>query len=147
MIHCVNLLTEDEDFIFTQEEEKSAECEYATALSEYLFEPNAAILKAGAFKSVAKRYGLLKLDKNTHLYTSSALPDSFPGRIWRIQKSCLLTRLQKAHGDPDFCSSHPKIHKFPIRRGCQLCGIPHRVRKWLCIERSYFSFCHFCEIC
>lgn len=51
----------------------------------YLYEPNAAILKAGAFKSIAKMYNLEKIQSSTHLYTSSELVDGFPGRIFKIE--------------------------------------------------------------
>ena len=50
----------------------------------YLYEPSAAILKAGAYKLIAERFGLLKLDVNTHLYGSEELVSNFPGRVWRI---------------------------------------------------------------
>lgn len=53
----------------------------------YLYEPNAAILKAGMFKSIAKYYLLDKLAPNTHLYTNNALLEDFPGRKFRIIKS------------------------------------------------------------
>ena len=53
----------------------------------FLFEPNAAILKAGAYKLVAQRFRLQKLDVNTHLYTSETLVPDFPGRVWRIKEA------------------------------------------------------------
>ena len=52
---------------------------------QYLYEPNAAVLKAGAFRVVAARYGLTKLAPNSHLYTSHELRTDFPGRIFRLQ--------------------------------------------------------------
>lgn len=51
----------------------------------YLYEPNASIMKAGAFKSVASRYRLRKLHPNTHLYTSEEFVSEFPGRKFRIE--------------------------------------------------------------
>ncbi len=48
----------------------------------YLYEPNAAVLKAGAFRVTAARFGLVKLAPNSHLYTSDALKPDFPGRIF-----------------------------------------------------------------
>ncbi len=83
-IHCVNLETEDEEAVFTQEEEREAECEYAEDTGEYVYEPNAAILKAGGFKTMAKRYGLKKMGVNTHLYTGERVIEGWPGRVWRI---------------------------------------------------------------
>ncbi len=51
----------------------------------YLYEPNACLLKAGAFKSVAVHYGLYKLHPHTHLYTSGSLLP-FPGRRFEIRE-------------------------------------------------------------
>jgi 16S rRNA G966 N2-methylase RsmD len=51
---------------------------------QYLFEPNASILKAGAFKSVASRFNLSKLHASTHLYTADHLVENFPGRVFRV---------------------------------------------------------------
>jgi hypothetical protein len=53
----------------------------------FLYEPNAAILKAGAYKLVAARFGLQKLDPNTHLYISNTVVEHFPGRVWRIKEA------------------------------------------------------------
>lgn len=53
----------------------------------YLYEPNAAILKAGAFKSIAAKTGLLKLNINSHLYTSEHLLKNFPGRSFKLLKT------------------------------------------------------------
>lgn len=52
----------------------------------YLYEPNASILKAGAFKSIAASFSVFKLAPSTHLYTSHELLVDFPGRIFRIEK-------------------------------------------------------------
>lgn len=51
----------------------------------YLYEPNAAILKSGAFKTIGNSFGLKKLHEHSHLYTSEALVD-FPGRSFKIEK-------------------------------------------------------------
>ncbi len=50
----------------------------------YLYEPNAAILKSGGFKSIGKTMGIKKLHEHSHLYTSEELQD-FPGRRFRIE--------------------------------------------------------------
>lgn len=51
---------------------------------QYLYEPNSAIMKSGAFDAVSHHYNIGKLHKNTHLYTSGTLID-FPGRRFAIQ--------------------------------------------------------------
>lgn len=73
---------------YTREEEQGAQISYASVLKCYLYEPGAAMMKAGAFKFLGHRYGLEKLNPNTHLYTSNSLVDKFPGRAFEI-KECL----------------------------------------------------------
>ena len=84
-ITAIDLGKKDQAFVFTKEEERNCSLEIGNwKLENYLYEPSAAILKAGAYKLVAQRYGLHKLDVNTHLYGSETLIENFPGRVWRI---------------------------------------------------------------
>lgn len=84
-ITTIDLAQKDQAFVFTREEEQHCGLDIRDGkLANYLYEPNAAILKAGAYKLVAQRFGLHKLDVNTHLYTSLQFIENFPGRVWRI---------------------------------------------------------------
>lgn len=84
-VTTVNLTKKkDEIFAFYLEEEKEIEASFSTPL-EYLYEPNSAILKAGAFKCASNHYKLLKLHEHSHLYTSHNLVD-FPGRVFKINE-------------------------------------------------------------
>ena len=92
-ITCIDLAEPEKAFRFSREEESAAVASYQpsafslqTSAISYLYEPNAAILKAGAYKLVGARYGLQKLDVNTHLYTSERLVTDFPGRKWKIEQ-------------------------------------------------------------
>ncbi len=73
-------------FEFLLENERTAEVTFSDPM-RYVYEPNAAILKAGAFRSVAMQFGLNKLAPNSHLYTSDELKPDFPGRIFVLQES------------------------------------------------------------
>ena len=53
---------------------------------KYLYEPNLAILKSGAFKTVALRFELEKLGPHTHLYTSTKKIENFPGKTYCIDE-------------------------------------------------------------
>lgn len=71
-------------FSFTFSDERNAN----TLLGEpdqYLYEPNASILKSGAFKLMSERFGLIKSDVNTHLYTSPVVVSNFPGKVFHIE--------------------------------------------------------------
>lgn len=85
-IEAVNLLNEGErqTFRFTFPEEQAQAVQFSEP-GAYLYEPNASIMKAGAFKSIASRYQLRKIHVNTHLYTSDELVPEFPGRKFRIE--------------------------------------------------------------
>jgi 16S rRNA G966 N2-methylase RsmD len=65
-------------------DERDAEVNFDNP-QQYVYEPNAAVLKAGAFRLVAARFGLTKLAPNSHLYTSEVLRTDFPGRIFALQ--------------------------------------------------------------
>lgn len=54
---------------------------------KHLFEPNAAILKAGAFQQISAHLKIDKLHQHSHLYSSDNLID-FPGRRFKI-KQCI----------------------------------------------------------
>ncbi|MFM7488678.1 MAG: THUMP-like domain-containing protein [Cytophagales bacterium] len=72
------------DFIFKFSDERNLSAE-TSAPQGFLYEPNAAILKAGAYKSIARHFGLQKIHPNTHLYTSEKMVHEFFGRIFKIE--------------------------------------------------------------
>lgn len=85
LVHCVDLHPDGTagTFSFTFAGEAVAEC----AISEprtYLYDPATAVRKAGAFRTVAERFGLAKLAPSTHLYTSDTLVPGFPGRVFEV---------------------------------------------------------------
>ena len=68
---------------FTISQEHNASCVMAEQVEGYLYEPGAALLKAGAYRILSERYGVKKLHSNSHLYTSDTEID-FPGRCFRV---------------------------------------------------------------
>lgn len=72
-----------EPFTYTLSEEKNAVCQLADRVETYLYEPGAALLKAGPYRLLSQRYGVKKLHPNSHLYTSSVQVD-FPGRCFQV---------------------------------------------------------------
>ncbi|MEM1259134.1 MAG: class I SAM-dependent methyltransferase [Bacteroidota bacterium] len=75
---------EEVHFEFLWDEEKTTKVEYGDP-EGYLYEPNAAILKAGGFNSIGKAFKLKKIAPHSHLYTSTERID-FPGRIFKIEQ-------------------------------------------------------------
>jgi len=72
-------------FTYFMEEEVQARVSFAPSIGAYLYEPNAAVMKSGAFKLIGERFDVHKLHINTHLYTSDKLLLDFPGRVFKVQ--------------------------------------------------------------
>lgn len=71
----------------TRKTEQLAEVHYSTPL-KYLYEPHAAVLKAGAFRTICDTFSLNKLAINSQLYTSEHLLNGFPGRVFEVVAVC-----------------------------------------------------------
>lgn len=81
-IHAVDV-SRNLHFSFFAEEEKSYRAQECAPL-QYLYEPDASLLKAGAFNMIQKNYPLYKIHQHSHLYTSSEWIPNFQGRIFII---------------------------------------------------------------
>lgn len=81
-IEAVDLARAKPFTFFTEDEARAAVVH--SEPKRYLYEPGAAILKAGAFRLMAERFQVSKLHAHTHLYTSDRLAEDFPGRIFEV---------------------------------------------------------------
>lgn len=80
---CINFKNQGEDKIeFDLQEESKAEARYGE-IQQYIYEPNVSLLKAGAFQYISNLYGIDKLHKHTHLYTSND-QKKFAGRTFEV---------------------------------------------------------------
>ena len=111
--HCVNLKPEISEFVFTYDEEQAEDCAYTSDISTYLYEPNASILKAGAFRSIGRQYDLLKLHPNSHLYTSDRLVGSFPGRTFMVDGCSAFARAEVKKLLGGVTQANMTIRNFP----------------------------------
>lgn len=75
-----------ETFEFTDEEEKNCISFFSDGIDKYLYEPNVATLKSGAFKSVGNQFNINKLHVNSHLYTSNEFITDFQGRSFEVKE-------------------------------------------------------------
>lgn len=83
-IVSVTLNEKEKSFSFFKGEEHIEADILENDLGQYLYEPDTALLKSGAFNLIASRYGLQKLHAQTQLYTSDQVIESFPGRRFKI---------------------------------------------------------------
>ncbi len=98
-------------FSFTPAEERSTTPHYGPP-QHFLYEPDAALLKAGAFKSFAVRFGLTKLHPHAHLYTSARQILEIPGRSFRIEAVVKYDRKAVARYLPEY-KANIAVRHFP----------------------------------
>jgi uncharacterized protein YfkK (UPF0435 family) len=84
-IHTINLIDEHttQELSFSRNQE--TEINYSLPLN-FLYEPNASIMKSGSFSELVKRFPVSKLHTNSHLFTSNKIVENFPGRSFVIHK-------------------------------------------------------------
>lgn len=131
LIKTVHLRTNKIDaFSFHLQEESETLVEYSEPL-QFLYEPNASIMKSGGFHTLAKQFGLFKLAPNTHLYTSEKKQPDFPGRIIAIEK---VEKPAKGF----IKAANVVVRNYPLK--------PEEIRKKFKIAESKDVFCYACTL-
>ena len=114
LIHCHHLHHgRTDEFVFTRKEEDEAEASYASEVKEYLYEPHAALMKAGPFKMLSQKEEVDKLARNTHLYTSDRFIADFPGRIFKVLTEIRPTRKEVLKWLPEG-RAHVVTRNYPV---------------------------------
>ncbi len=108
VVKAVHLFKDQID-ILEKRSELDFEIQYGPVKS-FLFEPNAAIRKAGIYASLAQQLKLEKLHPNSHLFTGDALID-FPGRTFRVRKQ-LAYRPKKLRKELGLNQAHITTRNF-----------------------------------
>ena len=83
-IYCIN---DAQSFVCDELDMESSQVKIAPSTLEemqYLYEPNASLMKAGCFGVLSGRYDARMLSKNSHLFVSREPIEAFPGRSFRI---------------------------------------------------------------
>ncbi|MCR4965390.1 MAG: class I SAM-dependent methyltransferase [Bacteroidales bacterium] len=115
MITAANLNGSDSEvFTFSQEEEAQSIPTWAEKVSAYLYEPNVAIMKAGAYKSLSCRYPVQKLGSSTHLYTSEECVADFPGRILKVIKTMPFNKREIREVSKEWGRANVAVRNFPL---------------------------------
>ena len=92
ILNAVNLTKNNSTTLtFTKSDEKNAIIKLGFP-KQYLYEPNAAIMKSGGFRFVAQHFDLQKVALHSHLYTSEELVENFQGRVFKIITVCKLDK-------------------------------------------------------
>lgn len=114
-VRCINLTSAQtpQSLSFTRRQERESACPCTASLKAYLYEPNASILKAGAFRSLCPIYKVEKLHPNSHLYTSDTYLPDFPGRRFRILHSCGFSKKEMKELSAGEKKANITVRNFP----------------------------------
>jgi len=83
-IKAINL-DNDLAFTYTPNQELEAKVVLAKEIGTYLYEPLNALFKAGPYQLISERFGIEKLGRHTHYYTSNKIINNFPGNIYKVK--------------------------------------------------------------
>lgn len=85
-LHALNFDTAGTQAFTVEAVERLPESHFGGVLGEgqYLYEPNASVMKIGAYSAVASQFPVKQVAKNSHLYYGDSYIAEFPGRKFRI---------------------------------------------------------------
>ncbi len=93
---------------------------------DFLYAPNASILKAGIFNEVCHHFNLGKIADNSHLFVSSIINGGFPGRIFEIVDCFSLSKPDTKRLKEQINTANITCRNFPLK--------PEELRKRLKIS-------------
>lgn len=80
---------------------------------DYLYEPNAALMKSGLFDCIGQHFQVQKLHKHSHLYTAAQLLP-FQGRRFKIEKQIAFNNKNAKIHLADY-AGHIATRNFPLK--------------------------------
>lgn len=115
---CVNLLSDGNkecfEFNGQQSSPSSSAFHFSPVASRFLYEPNASIMKAGCFGLLEQRFGVMQLDKNSHLFVSDKEVIGFPGREFLIEKRTSMNKRELKAALADIDKANITVRNFPM---------------------------------
>ena len=86
----------------------------APTAGQYLYEPNASLMKAGCFALISRRYKVSALSVNSHLFVSNSLIEHFPGRSFRLVAVSSFNKKELRHTLSSIKKANLAVRNFPM---------------------------------
>ena len=86
----------------------------APKAGQYLYEPNASLMKAGCFALLTARYPLSALSLNSHLFVSEEAIDDFPGRKFEITAVSSFNKKELRRSLSGIDKANLAVRNFPM---------------------------------
>ena len=81
---------------------------------DFLYEPNASIMKAGCFAEVAHRFGVQPTGSNSHLFLSPQFIPDFPGRKFQIEQVTSMNKKELKYVIGGLTKANITVRNFPL---------------------------------
>ena len=81
---------------------------------DFLYEPNASIMKAGCFAEVAHRFGVQPTGSNSHLFLSPQFIPDFPGRKFQLEQVTSMNKKELKHVIGGLTKANITVRNFPL---------------------------------
>ena len=81
---------------------------------DYLYEPNASIMKAGCFGVLCQHYPLKAISLDSHLFASSTVINDFPGRGFRVTAVSSMNKKDLAKALAGIDCANVAVRNFPM---------------------------------
>ena len=119
-IYCIN---DNQEFSFTpsatttNHDNRNVRAVYHPAhcvAGDFLFVPNASVMKAGCFEEMSSRYGIRQISDNSHLFVSPRFIDDFPGRAFHISTISSMNKRELRQTLGNITKANIAVRNFPM---------------------------------
>ena len=119
ILYCVN---DDDEVLRVElsslEMERRVESRMAPPLEKgwggFLYEPNASIMKSGCFAELCAKYGVLQIGKNSNLFVSDTMKETFPGRKFVVEAVSSMNKREMKETLGDMKRANVAVRNFPM---------------------------------
>ena len=113
------LICSNDDTVFEPHESHPPHPQPPSALqfyagNNYLYSPNASIMKAGCFAELAAHFGIHQLAPNSHLFVSDKQAEDFPGRIFHIDAVTTMNKHDLRQHLQGLTQANIAVRNFPL---------------------------------
>lgn len=112
---CVN---GNQQFAYCPDEDVASvsysDLEADAIVGNYLFEPNASIMKAGCFQALAAKYGVSGVGRNSHLFVSKTDVAEFPGRRFVVEAMSTMNKKELKRTLANITKANITTRNFPL---------------------------------
>ncbi len=81
---------------------------------QYLYEPNASVMKAGCFQLLSAHFGISQPDKNSHLFLSDKPISDFPGRGFSVERISTMNKKELKTALAGISQANIATRNFPL---------------------------------